>query len=108
LATIDINVNNFVNTMESNDVVIVEFYSPSCPHCKRFTPKFTKVSEQFPDVTFGLVNCSENQDLSTACEIRGFPTVVIYSKGKEINRKLGEQDEEVFTKFVKEIIEKEQ
>jgi thioredoxin 1 len=93
--------------MEKNDIVIVEFFSPTCPHCKRFTPKFTKVSDQFPDVTFGLANCSENPDLSTACEIRGLPTVIIYSNGKEIDRKLGEIDEEAFARLVKEIIEKE-
>lgn len=94
--------------MKSNDLVIVEFFSPTCPHCKRFTPKFTKVSDQFPDVTFGLVNSLENHDLSTACEIRGFPTVVFYSNGKEIDRKLGEIDEDHFARMIKEIIDKEQ
>ena len=108
MSIIEITVGNFINTMESNDLVVAEFFSPTCPHCKRFTPVFTKVSDDFPDLAFGLVNTKEQPDLSKACKIRGLPTVVAFQKGKELNRKLGAVDEEAFREFVSDTINKQQ
>lgn len=108
MATIDITVGNFFETLENNNIVFAEFFSSTCPHCKRFTPVFTKVSEDFPDLAFGLVNTKDQPDLSRGCNIRGLPTVIAFQKGKELDRKLGAVDEDDFREFVSEKINKQQ
>lgn len=107
MTVIDITTENFVGTLESNALIYIEFFSPTCPHCRRFTPVFRKIAENFPDIAFGLVNSVENPDLSKACKIRGLPTVVVFRSGKEVDRRLGEMTEAQFADMVGSVTEAE-
>jgi thiol-disulfide isomerase/thioredoxin len=68
---------------EGKDVVVY-FYAPWCPHCKRLTPEYEQVARKLsytPNLLITAVDCDEHPK---ECEhIDGFPTVMVYSRKEE-------------------------
>ena len=103
MATIDIKADNLNETIEKNDVVLIELFAPWCGHCRQYTPVFKKVSDEVEGVVFGLVNCDENKSISKNLGIAGVPTTIGYKGGKEVTRKAGGMSEEKLGEFIEEV-----
>lgn len=87
---------NYSEIINSNPVVLVEFYASWCPHCKRMMP----VVEQVKELLAGKVNVyqfdiDENEELSDREGVKTIPTFIIYRDGKEQWRQSGEMDGQV-------------
>jgi protein disulfide-isomerase-like protein len=55
---------------------LVEFYAPWCGHCKRLQPIWEELATDAKgQFSVGKVDVTENRDLGTRFEIKGFPTV---------------------------------
>ena len=87
---------NYSEIINSNPVVLVEFYASWCPHCKRMMP----VVEHVKELLAGKVNVyqfdiDENEELSDREGVKTIPTFIIYRDGKEQWRQSGEMDGQV-------------
>lgn len=78
MATIALTKDNFNETVENNDTVIIDFWAEWCGPCKSFAPTFETSSENHKDVVFAKVNTEEQQELAQACNIRSIPTLMIF------------------------------
>ena len=78
MATIELTKENFKETIEANDFVIVDFWAPWCGPCKGFAPVFEKVAAENTDVTFAKINTEEEQALGQMFQIRSIPTLMIF------------------------------
>ncbi|MBF0146311.1 MAG: thioredoxin [Magnetococcales bacterium] len=78
MATITLNKENFEETVNGNDVVIIDFWASWCGPCKAFAPIFEKVSERYPKIVFGKVETDDQQELAQAFQIRSIPTLMIF------------------------------
>ena len=78
MATIALTKDNFNETIENNDMVIIDFWAEWCGPCKSFAPTFETASENHSDVVFAKVNTEEQQELAQACNIRSIPTLMIF------------------------------
>ena len=43
MATLELTEENFNETIENNDIVIVDFWAPWCGPCKSFAPTFEAI-----------------------------------------------------------------
>ncbi len=87
MATITLTKDNFEQTLEDNDIVLVDFWASWCGPCRMFAPVYEKVSEAHPDVVFAKVDTEAEQELAASFRIQSIPTlmavrdrVVLYSQ----------------------------
>lgn len=71
-------------TIASNDgPVLVDFYSPTCPPCRRLGPVIKKLANDYEGKAAVVkVNVNKARDLAARCEIRSLPTVILFVDGQ--------------------------
>jgi len=84
---IQLNQNEFQETIANNNAVAIDFYADWCGPCQTLLPTVHKLAAEFKDdVTVRKVNVDTNRELAAAFGVRSIPTLVYLHKGKEINR----------------------
>ena len=78
MATVDLTLETFEDTIKGNDTVIVDFWAEWCGPCRSFAPTFTKASETHSDIVFGKVDTEDQQQLAMAFGIRSIPTLMVF------------------------------
>ena len=78
MAPIELTKANFNDTINNNDVVIVDFWAPWCGPCRMFAPTFETVSAQYPHVVFAKLNTEDQQELAASFNIRSIPTLMVF------------------------------
>ena len=78
MATLELNADNFQQTINDNANVIIDFWAPWCAPCRGFAPTFEAASEQQPGIVFAKVNTEEQQEIAAAFNIRSIPTLMVF------------------------------
>ena len=78
VATIELTKENFKETIENNDFVIVDFWAPWCGPCQGFLPVYEELSEVHPNIVFAKVNTEDEQELAAGFQIRSIPTLMMF------------------------------
>lgn len=81
MSTVNVTEDTFTETIENNDIVIVDAWADWCGPCKAFAPTFEKASEQHGDITFAKLDTEANQGLSAALQIQSIPTLFAFREG---------------------------
>ncbi len=77
MATIELTIENFEQTILENDMVVIDFWAEWCGPCKMFGPTFEKVSGQHEDVVFAKCDTEVQQQIAAQFGIQSIPTLAI-------------------------------
>lgn len=78
MATVELTLENFEDTITNNDTVIVDFWAEWCGPCRSFAPSFETASEANADIVFGKVDTEDQQQLAGSFGIRSIPTLMVF------------------------------
>ncbi|HLI57050.1 MAG TPA: thioredoxin domain-containing protein [Actinomycetota bacterium] len=81
MATLTLTADTFWDTVNSNDIVLVDFWASWCGPCMRFGPVFERASEEHPDIVFAKVDTEAEQVLAASAGIRSIPTLFAFRSG---------------------------
>ena len=82
--------NSIIN---SNNVVLVEFFATWCPHCKRMIPVMEEVKKLLGNrVPVYTIDIDENEKEAEDNKIETIPTFIVYHNGIQVWRHSGEID----------------
>lgn len=89
MATMDLTMENFEETVLSDGITLVDFWAEWCGPCKMFGPIFEESSNENPDVTFAKVDTEAQQQLAGALQIMSIPTLMIFRDGIQLFSQAG-------------------
>jgi len=100
---IELTTENISQHLEKNDIpVMVDFWAPWCGPCKTMGPNFEQASRDFKTkVRFAKINTEDQQSLGGHYNIRSIPTLVLFKKGKEVDRISGALDANALISWIK-------
>jgi len=99
---IDFKDEQFETIIKNEDVSIVQFSAEWCQPCKALKPVMEKLSDSYKSKASFYYADIENDGINTgsAAGVRGVPTIIIYKKGIEVDRKVGGVSESHMKEFL--------
>jgi len=95
---------NFKSTvLKSKQPVLVDYWAAWCGPCNTLAPVVERLAVEFDgQARVAKVNVDENPGLSRQFGVQSLPTMIIYKNGKEVDRIIGAQPENVIRRRVEE------
>jgi thioredoxin 1 len=108
---LDVNADDWEREiLQSNTLVLVDFWHEQCPWCKRLDPIYEEVSKEYgTKVKFAKLNVlssPKNQQIAAKYGIIGTPTLVFFCDGKPIETVAGFQPKERLKQLLDDVITK--
>lgn len=93
--------------VETKGVVVVDFWAPWCGPCQAMGPILESLSKKLEGkAKIYKLNVDENQEIASRFGIMSIPTLIIFSDGNEVDRKIGLQSEEGLTEAIEILAKK--
>lgn len=78
----------FEQTIQSDDLVLVDFYADWCGPCKMMSPNIEELAKRYPNQVYKL-NIDMAKDIAMKYQIRSIPTLIVFKNGQPIKSDLG-------------------
>lgn len=80
----------FNEIIQSNQLVLIDFFADWCGPCKMMSPVLQEVKAILKDdIKIIKINVDQHQDLASEFMVRGVPTLLLFKSGKMLWRQSG-------------------
>ena len=80
----------FNEIIQSNQLVLIDFFADWCGPCKMMSPVLQEVKGILrDDLKIIKINVDQHQDLASEFMVRGVPTLILFKSGKMLWRQSG-------------------
>jgi thioredoxin 1 len=82
--------NSFNSIINSNPLVLIDYYANWCGPCKVLGPILKEVKHELANaIKIIKIDVDKNQDLAAKYQVRGVPTMILFKNGKQVWRQSG-------------------
>ena len=81
MAVTQLTQTNLDDTINNNDIVVIDFWAPWCGPCQTFKPIFEQAAEKHEDAVFASCNTEEQSEVAAMFQIQSIPTLVVFRDG---------------------------
>lgn len=90
---------------KTDKLVIVEFYTTTCPNCRAIEPVYQQLSKELQNkAAFAKVNAQSHTVLASSYGVRGVPTFKFFCKGRPVAEIVGAVNETILRNTIKDLI----
>ena len=102
MSAVHVTLNNFrEEVLQSELPVLVDFWAEWCAPCMMLAPIIEEISDELDGrVNVCKIDVDQAQDLAATYGVMSIPTLMIFSKGKEIERTAGYMPKEDVLVFI--------
>lgn len=76
--------------LDSDKLVLVDFWAPWCGPCKAIGPSIEEIANEYEGkVVVGKVNVDDNASVSSQFRVRSIPTVLLMKNGEILEKFVG-------------------
>ncbi len=99
---VQLNTTNWNEVILNSDIpVLVDFWAEWCGPCRMVSPIVEQLANSLEGkVKVSKLNVDKNPEIAAEYNIQSIPSLVLFKKGKEINRVVGLSPKEKYEKFV--------
>ncbi len=91
--------------LSSSVPVMVEFFAPWCPHCRRMAPIIEAVARDYAGrVNVVQVNVEGNVQAAGRYQVSGVPTMVFFVNGQPVDRLVGEVSQQALAERLDRVV----
>ena len=89
------------DVLESEKPVLVDFWAAWCAPCRMLSPTVEAIAEQYlGSVAVVKLNVDDNPSTAATYGIKGIPTLILFSGGKEVERVVGATSKESISRMI--------
>jgi thioredoxin 1 len=93
------------DVLQSQKPVLVDFWAEWCAPCRMIAPIIDAIAEEFvASATVVKLNVDDNTATAQRYGIKGIPTLILFSQGKEVERVVGATSKESITRMIEKHI----
>ncbi len=81
MSTTEITKDTFNDTINNNNIVLVDWWAEWCGPCRSFAPVFEEASQKHDDIVFGKVDTETQPELAAMARITSIPTIMAFREG---------------------------
>ena len=81
MPTTEITKDTFNDTINTNNIVLVDWWAEWCGPCRSFAPVFEEASAKHADIVFGKIDTETQPELAAMARITSIPTLMAFREG---------------------------
>lgn len=94
--------NTFFETINKFPLMLVDFWAPWCGPCRMMSPIIDQIGKDYlGKLVVGKMNVDENPLIARQFSISSIPTLILFKRGKEVNKVIGSVSKNKIDEMVK-------
>ena len=81
MPTTEITKDTFNDTINNNNLVLMDWWAEWCGPCRSFAPVFEEASGKHTDIVFGKIDTETQPELAAMARITSIPTIMAFREG---------------------------
>jgi len=106
MSELTLNDQNFEEeVIKSNQLFLVDFWSPTCSPCLILGPIIEEIAKDFEGkVKVGKLNVFENPKTAEKYQIVGIPTIIVFRDGEIVEKAVGVRPKQIIAEKLNSLL----
>jgi len=92
---------------KSKKLLVVEFYTVTCPNCRAMAPVLEKLGKELKDaIVIGRINAEIETTLAATYGIMGVPTFKFFCNGRPVGESVGAVPKNILRNTITDLLER--